>query len=237
MKLLTEKELIWSAVVANNRMNRERGASGVNSYENDLYFSPGKFLLKHLERHDPVRWLDLCCGKGNALVQCADDLARRGLQDRVLLKGIDLIDGFQPLPSHITCLKWQTGSVVDWITDEKFDLITCVHGLHYVGDKLHVIKMACKALTEQGRFIANIDLKNIKVRGGEARQQVNAILKKHGVRFDPRKKIVVCEGGREIDLALTYEGASDQAGPNYTGQEAVDSYYVQTGAGLDVDFL
>ncbi len=44
MKLLTESELIWSPIVANNRMNRKRRASGINSYEKELKFKPETFL-------------------------------------------------------------------------------------------------------------------------------------------------------------------------------------------------
>lgn len=69
MKLLTENELIWSDVVANNRMNRKRSASGVNSYEKDLKFKPEKYLNDWLKQQGHVKWLDLCCGEGNALLQ------------------------------------------------------------------------------------------------------------------------------------------------------------------------
>lgn len=48
---------------------------------------------------------------------------------------------------------------------------------------------------------------------------------KHGITYDVRKKLLICEGQRTIKFGLTFKGASDQAGPNYTGQEAVDAYY------------
>jgi len=140
MKLLTEEKLILSAVVANNRMNRERNASGVNSYEKDLRFHPERYLQEYIDRFGQVKWLDLCCGEGKALLQCALKLAGHNLQHRATLKGIDLIDAFQVIPSTVTCLRWQVGSVVDWTADDRYDFITCVHGLHYVGDKLRWYK-------------------------------------------------------------------------------------------------
>jgi len=44
MKLLAEKDLIWSPIVANSRMNRARKSSGVNSYEKEFKFKPENFL-------------------------------------------------------------------------------------------------------------------------------------------------------------------------------------------------
>lgn len=221
MDLLQEKVLILSAVVANNRMNRERNAGGINSYEKDIYFHPGPYLKDHIRRFGQVRWLDLCCGKGKALLQCALELADAGFQHQAALKGIDLIDGFQPMPPGISCLHWQVGSVVDWVADDPYDLITCVHGLHYIGDKLRVISNACRSLTAEGIFIAHLDLQNIKLPAQTIRKKLGDA----GIEYHPRKRILTCKGPREVDFGVRYEGASDQVGPNYTGQEAVDSYY------------
>lgn len=225
MDLLPEKALILSAVVANNRMNRERNAGGINSYEKDIHFHPGPYLKGHIMRFGQVRWLDLCCGEGKALLQCALDLADAGLQHQAALKGIDLIDGFQPMPADISCLHWQVGSVVDWVADDPYDLITCVHGLHYIGDKLRVVSNACRSLTAEGIFIAHLDLQNIKLPA----QMIRKKLGDAGIEYHPRKRILTCKGPREVDFGVRYEGASDQAGPNYTGQEAVDSYYQLVG--------
>lgn len=52
--------------------------------------------------HNPVKWMDLCCGEANALLQYAAELASKGVQSRALLEGIDLVDQFQPIPSSIT---------------------------------------------------------------------------------------------------------------------------------------
>ncbi|WP_240966302.1 hypothetical protein [Pseudoflavitalea sp. G-6-1-2] len=51
------------------------------------------------------------------------------------------------------------------------------------------------------------------------------MLKKNGIEYDARKKVIYCNGPRDVDFELDYEGASDLAGPNYTGQNAVDSFY------------
>ncbi|MDR6341647.1 trans-aconitate methyltransferase [Filimonas zeae] len=139
MDLLTEEQLIWSPIVANNSMNRKRSASGVNSYEHEIGFKPEKYLDSRLERQECVKWLDLCCGEGNALLQYATGALKMGRQARVVLLGIDLVDYFQPLPPAISCLKFQTGSLVNWTSKEQYDLVICVHGLHYIGDKLKVL--------------------------------------------------------------------------------------------------
>lgn len=225
MKLLTENELVWSDVVANNRMNRKRKASGVNSYEKDLKFKPETWLNDCLKEQRQVKWLDLCCGEGNALLQYANELAEKQLQDQVKLRGIDLADQFQAVPSLITYLQLDAMSLVDWKADDQYDLVTCVHGLHYIGDKLKVITEALKAIAPQGILMANLDLKSIKIEGDQQDQYSKKLFKENQIEYNARRKIIKCKGPRNISINLTYNGADDKAGPNYTGQDAVDSYY------------
>ena len=225
MKLLSEKELIWSTVVANSTMNRGRNASGLNSYEKEFRNRPEEFLQKHIARFGHVKWLDLCCGEGKALVQSALYLAQNKLQQQAQLIGIDLVDGFQQIPPGVTCLRWTVKSVVDWVPDDKFDLITCVHGLHYVGDRLRVVQRACQALTEEGIFMANIDLRNIRISSDNTNKYLRTRLIQNGLQYNARRKIITCVGHRQVEFGLQYEGADDKAGANYTGQEAVDAYY------------
>jgi SAM-dependent methyltransferase len=215
-KLLTEQELIWSPIVANNRMNRKRVATGVNSYEKELYFNPAEYLNALLATQGAVKWLDLCCGEGNALIQYAKELKT---QEGVTLKGIDLVDQFREIPADVHCLQFEVRSLVDWEPDDRYDLITCVHGIHYIGDKLKVIAGVLHALQPQGVFIGHLDLHNIS--GVDAKQ----LFAQHNVDYNGRRKLLKCIGPRNIRLQLTYAGADDQTGPNYTGQEAVTSYY------------
>ena len=225
MKLLTEKELIWSAVVANNRMNRKRKACGVNSYEKELKFKPVTYLNERMKKWRPVRWLDLCCGEGNALRQYAVEMADKGIQDRAYLEGIDLVDQFQPVPADVTCLRWRVQPLSEWVAAERYHLITSVHGLHYIGDKLGLIRVALGAIADSGMFIANLDLTNIRINGDGGGQYLRRFFADNGIDYNIRQRIMRCEGPRDIAMPLTYLGADDQAGPNYTGQEAVDSYY------------
>ena len=126
------------------------------------------------------------------------------------------------------CLRLVEGSLSIWRPDRPFDLITCVHGLHYVGDKLGLITRTASWLTDDGLFVANLDLENVKFADDRsAGRVVIADLRRAGVRFDRRKRLVSCRGRKVMGLPYRYLGADDQAGPNSTGQPAVDSYYVQ----------
>ncbi|WP_232837191.1 class I SAM-dependent methyltransferase [Lentzea terrae] len=42
------------------------------------------------------------------------------------------------------------------------DLVTCVHGLHYVGDKLGLLVRAASWLVPGGRFVANFDVAGVR---------------------------------------------------------------------------
>ena len=117
-------------------------------------------------------------------------------------------------------------SLLHWHPIGQFDLITCVHGLHYIGDKLGLIVRAASWLKEDGLLVANLDLNNIKLTDGcSASRIVARELRRAGLDYDSRSKLLHCRRRSEIGLPLRYCGADDQAGPNYTKQPAVDSYY------------
>src|SRR4051794_32657365 len=85
-------------VVANSTMNRERGLRGVNSYVRDLGVDPLDVLLHHAVDHpadQPLRWLDLCCGRALALVAAAEERRAAGAP-AVRITGLDLVDAFAP---------------------------------------------------------------------------------------------------------------------------------------------
>ncbi|MGO4290702.1 class I SAM-dependent methyltransferase [Chitinophaga sp. RAB17] len=222
MSLLPEKDLIWSAVVANSSMNRDRNASGINSYEKEFKFIPARFLEQKVRENGCASWLDLCCGSGLALIQTHTDLTRKGLQQQVQLKGIDLLDTFPPEAENLEGLTLEVRSVVDWQPDRSYDLITCSHGLHYLGDKLKVIAMACSALTANGYFVAHLDLQNIILPENILWKK---LWKEQGLQYNSRTRIISRTGTLVFNLGLQYLGADDQAGPNYTGQGAVNAYY------------
>ncbi|WP_433795901.1 class I SAM-dependent methyltransferase [Actinoplanes sp. CA-252034] len=236
MELLDDRALHASSVVANNAMNRERQLHGVNSYAKVLGFDP-------LTRAGAA-WLDLCCGSGRALIQAA------GQTGGATLIGVDLVDAFRPAPPGVTLI---AAPLETWVPSLAFDLITCVHGLHYVGDKLGVLARVLTWLTPTGTFVADLDLASIRAgdrspaepgsrspaESGDRRpaksgtaesggRRLAALLRAAGVEYDSRRKRLSCTGPRVLDLPYRYLGADDRAGPNYTGQPAVTSYYEKT---------
>jgi SAM-dependent methyltransferase len=215
-----------SPTVANCRMNRERGIRGTNSYAADLGFDAIDFLVEALKRRESVAWLDLCCGTGRALIQAAECFRELGTASRLSLLGVDLVDLFAPVPGGIEILTFETASAHDWRPAQTFDLITCVHGLHYVGDKLGLIARAAAWLRPDGLFVAHVDLSNIKLVGGKsANAQLGKHFKRLGLEYDRRRHILSCHGPRRIAFPFRYVGADDQSGPNFTRQPAIDSYY------------
>lgn len=222
--LLTNSELEWSDVAANCRMNREREITGTNSYTADLKLNPLDFLMARGETHSDVRWLDLCCGSGRALIQ-ADEYFRAQRQT-IQIRGIDLVDLFQPVTNTTSTLQLETASLHDWTTSLTYDLITCVHGLHYVGDKLKLVADAASWLKPDGTFIAHLDLENLQssTNNWSAREK-REYLRRYQLDFNPRRHLLTCRGFQTIKFPCRYLGASDQAGPNFTGQPAVNSIY------------
>lgn len=222
MRLLDDSTLEASSVVANRAMNRERSLTGSNGYGREL----GLDVLAELTGRaagGTVRWLDVCCGTGRALAEASALLVRRGLADRAEIVGLDLVDHFT-VPARPPGLRLVTASVNDWRPDARFDLITCVHGLHYVGDKLGALARIASWLTEDGLFAANLDARSIRFVDAPGTRAA-AELRRAGFTYDARRRRVSRRGPGTVRFRGRYLGADDQAGPNYTGQPAVASFY------------
>jgi SAM-dependent methyltransferase len=226
MKLKNDDNLEQSAVVANCRMNRERGLTGSNSYAKELGFHPLEFLKELKCSGRAPAWLDLCCGSGKALIEAAQRCEVADRPAAIEFVGVDLAGLFAAAGSFPSSLRLEEASLRSWTPARSFDLITCVHGLHYVGDKLGLIERATSWLTPTGVFAANLDTANLKLSdGGLAGRRAMAQLKRSGIHYDRKRRLIVRHGKVVVKFPWRYLGADDQAGPNYTGQPAVDSYY------------
>ena len=205
-----------SSVVANRDMNRERA---LNGYVRELGVDVLDLVTERLA-HGPVRWLDLCCGTGTALLECAARVNDPALH----ITGVDLVD-FYAGPPHPR-VELTTGSVTTYTPPHPVDLVTSVHGLHYVGDKLAILTRGASWLTPDGILVANLDLTAVlSDQGHPLRRRLTGPLRAAGFTYDTRRHRITCTGPRDVRLPFRYLGADDQAGPNYTGQPAVNSYY------------
>ncbi|USX51944.1 class I SAM-dependent methyltransferase [Lentzea sp. HUAS12] len=204
MSLLDDETLWSSSVVANCDMNRERGLAGYRrELGGDLALEPG------------TRWVDLCCGSGKALAEAA--------RDDVTITGVDLVDHHVPARDG---LSFVVAPVDRWEPAGPVDLVTCVHGLHYVGDKLGLLVRAASWLAPGGQLVANFDVSGVRRADHSPFGRVlTKALRDNGFSYDTRKRLVSFEGPGRPRLPFAYSGADDRAGPNYTGQPAVHSYY------------
>ena len=189
-KLLNDQHLAQSSIVANNRMNRQRKATGINSYEKDIGFSPIKFL-ESKTRQPTVHWLDLCCGEGNALIETAQYFQPNQPNFPIKFTGIDLVDFFGQV-ENVNNLSLITANLSEWQPSQQYDLITIVHELHYVGDKIGLIKKAAAALKSDGLLVGNLAIANLKI----DQQPHPATLwkqyfKQQDIKYDIRKKLLV----------------------------------------------
>jgi SAM-dependent methyltransferase len=222
MTYLDDRQLEQSSVVANCCMNRERDLCGSNGYEVEIGFQPMEFLFEQVTKHGKTRWLDLCCGTGKALVQASRIVDSEHYPIDIV--GVDLVGMFASHKSK--SLSLMEASLTEWAPTQSFDLITCIHGLHYIGDKLRLITRACSWLTHDGRLVANLDTDNLRLHPeGTSSPRFAKELRRTGVEYLPKKHLVRCSGHTSISLPFTYLGADDQAGPNYTKQAVVHSYY------------
>ncbi|MEC3918015.1 class I SAM-dependent methyltransferase [Nocardia sp. CDC160] len=212
-ELLDDTRLEQTAVVANSAMNRDRRLA---AYRRELGFDPVAWLLA---RPGPQRWLDVGCGSAHALFEASESLS-----GRVRIVGLDLVDYFGG-PSR-PGIDLVTASVLDWNPDEPFDLITSVHALHYVGDKLAALSRMSSWLTADGHLAANFDTSALRNRNGAALgRQLSTALRRNGFDYNSRTHRITRTGVARPVWEFRYLGADAHAGPNYTGQEAVGSHY------------
>lgn len=225
MSLQDDHALEQSPIVANCRMNRERNLLGTNGYDRELRFNPVELLSRNGMDRDTVGWLDLCCGSGKALIEAAE----LALSSELNIVGVDLVGMFRPHRHPQSRLRLVQSSLHDWSPQQQFDLITCVHGLHYLGDKIGLVTRAMGWLKEDGLLVANLDLHNICLEGKASSSRIlNRLFRKQGIEYSARNKLIRRQGRLVCEFPLRYLGADDQAGPNYTGQEAVNSHYRAT---------
>ncbi|MFI6102461.1 class I SAM-dependent methyltransferase [Lentzea sp. NPDC051213] len=204
MSLLDDESLWSSSVVANCAMNRERGLA---SYRRELGID--------LPLTAGTRWVDLCCGSGKALAEAA--------REDATIIGVDLVDHHVPARPG---LSFVVAPVDRWEPDAPVDLVTCVHGLHYVGDKLGLLVRAASWLAPGGRLVANFDVAGVRRADGTPfGATLTKALRDAGFTYDNRKRRIGFLGHGQPRLPFVYLGADDKAGPNYTGQPAVHSRY------------
>jgi SAM-dependent methyltransferase len=227
MKLVSDDILERSAVVANCRMNLERNLVGSNGYGKELGLNPLDFLRERAASGYRPAWLDLCCGTGKALTEAAGIIHAEGLGSQFEIVGVDLVGILRTPKPGLDCLRLVEASLSTWWPLRQFDLITCVHGLHYVGDKLGLISRATSWLVEDSQFVANLDLDNLRIAdNANAGRKLASKLRRAGLEVDSRRGRISCRGGKDLELPFRYLGADDTAGPNYTGQPAVNSHYM-----------
>lgn len=222
-RLLNGAELEDSPVVANCCMNRERDLRGSNGYEVELGFDPLAWLQSRTTEQGAARWLDLCCGSGKALIQAAR-LIENDEGRSIQITGVDLVGMF--LPNNSSSLELVQCSVFEYAPTVRFDLITCVYGLHYLGDKLRAIQLTTSWLTDTGTFVANLEANNMCIsEPGKGSRKIVRFLRDQGFEYLPAKHLIRRDGHADLKVPFCFLGADDSAGPNYTKQPVVDSYY------------
>jgi len=225
MKQLSEETLAQSATVANNRMNRLRGLLGINSYQKELKTHIPNSLLALAEAGKQIAWLDVGCGIGKALIEAGKFLSTNYPSLQLHLEGIDLVDNFLPLPENLDNVHFKAQAAHLWQPTQHYDLITAVHSFHYFGDKLAILQKLLACLSPKGLFMGQVDLSSVYIDEFSQEKMFASYLRKEGLKYNTKNKLLISEEQKKITFPYQYLYADDEAGKNYTGQEAVRSYY------------
>lgn len=225
--MLQADELLASPIVANSTMNRGRGFSGVNSYERDLRFSITGFLAERMQGRGSALWYDACCGEGRALVEAGRQFDAVGWGGQTQIVGVDLVNMFTPNDApHVTLL---ASDVTAFTLEHPADLITCVHGLHYLGDKLGFLQHAYSLLAPGGLLLGHLDASNVRAEDSKVSvwRQAARYAANRGVKLGLKSHLLRIQRTDAIlDFGVAYQGATVSEKPNYTGITVIDSWYM-----------
>ncbi|MER6947242.1 hypothetical protein ABT294_24720 [Nonomuraea sp. NPDC000554] len=92
------------------------------------------------------------------------------------------------------------------------------------GRPVRWLDLCCGTATALGEA-AHLVGDGVEIVGVSAGRRLTADLRSRGLDHDRRTRRIRCSGRRVFEFPYRYLGADDQAGPNYTGQPAVTSYY------------
>ena len=223
--MLSAEELQTSEIVANATMNRGRGLTGVNSYGKELGFDIAAFLQARVEERGAAVWYDACCGEGRALGEAARQFEATLWGKSVRIVGVDLGGMFADAGPNVEFVAADVGA---FRLDEAADLITCVHGLHYLGDKLGFLENAYARLRPGGLFLGHLDAQNLQL--PVPWPQMVRRVRAQGIALDFRRHVLRLERtGAALHFGAAYQGATVSETPNYTGITVINSWYAAPG--------
>ena len=117
-------------------------------------------------------------------------------------------------PEQVPNVTLTAADVAAFTLDRPADLISCVHGLHYLGDKLGFIQHACAMLTPGGLLLAHLDPDNLRASGAGAsiwRQAVRHAAK-GGAAVDFKGHVLrIARTEAPLNFGLTFQGAPARA--------------------------
>jgi SAM-dependent methyltransferase len=226
-----------SDIVVNAAMNRGRRFTGVNSYTRDLrQFDIAAFLQKRIETHPSrtVCWLDVCCGEGRALTDASRLWSGTAWAARLEIIGLDLWDDLPPSQESLDgpALRFVAADVAEWVPDAPVDLITCVHGLHYLPDKLGFLERAYSWIApDGGLLLAHLDAENVRqyenkmslwpMLSRRVRQQgVPLCFSNHLLRIERTP-----DSPNTLTFGTAFKDRTVSPRPNFSGMTVVDSWY------------
>ena len=134
-----------------------------------------------------------------------------GLLPQAVITGVDLVDAFAPRPAALPGLQLVSSPVCTWTPSRSFDLITCVHGLHYIGDKLAALARAASWLTSGGLLVADLDLAGISIAGRPATRRLSRALRDAGFSYDFRRHRISRTG--KLAAAFPYGTSAQMTAP------------------------
>ena len=142
--------------------------------------------------------------------------AEWGRQVRII--GVDLVGMFTPEQAPSVTLI--AADVAAFTPDQPADLITCVHGLHYLGDKLGFLQDAYAMLAPDGLFLGHLDAHNIQATesGLPVWRRAARHAAKSGVTLELKSHVLrVKRTEASLNFGVTYQGAtvSEAAQPSH----------------------
>ncbi|HHS99556.1 MAG TPA: methyltransferase domain-containing protein [Thiomicrospira sp.] len=110
-------------------------------------------LIQHRNKQENIRVLDVACGTGNVVIECARKLHSANFEACDIAEGMLDKARDNALNQHIRNIHFFTADITQLSLNKKYDVITCSYALFFLPKAHNVLQKLHQLLTDSGFII------------------------------------------------------------------------------------
>ncbi|WP_309497765.1 class I SAM-dependent methyltransferase [Sulfurovum sp.] len=117
-------------------------------------------IINHYKDDDTLDILDVACGTGNVVLECASSISRADFDAVDISEGMLVKAQENAVEKNLTNIKFHLQDITKLTLEKQYDVITCSYALFFLPDAHQVLKTLVGLLKEEGIVIFTSFLKN-----------------------------------------------------------------------------